>query len=546
MRSAPAIRACQRVCRCLLSGFRGQVDGRQPEQLSEGTGSFVGPVRSQAELPRNEPREAPESGGEGSEELVAICQKRRFLSGTKQQLSRDSLLNGCHPGLGPLGIELRKNLAAEWWSSVVVFREQVFPVDALHREPGPSLPVDNGFRLVSAETLREILQDKELSKEQLVAFLENLLNTSGKLRENLLHGALEHYVSYLDLINKRLPFGLAQIGVCFHPVSDTKQTPDGVKRLYDFQINDYLIFLISKESVKRLKLLWYGLLQQELQASGLISGYVIDSYGGERISKYSPKLNEMITNTQAVCGRMRMFAVSPSNFSSGDCQDEAGRKGNKLYYNFPWGKEPIETLWNLGDHELLHTYPGSVAQLHGRDGRKNVVPSVLSINGDLDRGMLAYLYDSFQLTENSFTRKKDLHRKVLKLHPCLAPIKVALDVGRGPTVELRQSNTSSYFSLFHIQSFCIFPQVCQGLFNELLENGISVWPGYLETVQSSLEQLYSKYDEMSILFTVLITEATLENGLIHLRSRDTTMKEMMHISKVKDFLTKYISSAKNV
>ncbi|XP_065766823.1 DNA polymerase subunit gamma-2 isoform X3 [Muntiacus reevesi] len=401
MRSAPAIRACQRVCRCLLSGFRGQVDGRQPEQLSERTGSFGGPVRSQAELPRNELREAPESGGEGSEELVEICQKRRFLSGAKQQLSRDSLLNGCHPGLGPLGIELRKNLAAEWWSSVVVFREQVFPVDALHREPGPSLPVDNGFRV------------GEKTEASLVWF------TSARTASQWLDFWLRH------------------------------------------------------------RLLWW-----------------------------------------------RKFAVSPSNFSSGDCQDEAGRKGNKLYYNFPWGKEPIETLWNLGDHELLHTYPGSVAQLHGRDGRKNVVPSVLSINGDLDRGMLAYLYDSFQLTENSFTRKKDLHRKVLKLHPCLTPIKVALDVGRGPTVELRQ--------------------VCQGLFNELLENGISVWPGYLETVQSSLEQLYSKYDEMSILFTVLITEATLENGLIHLRSRDTTMKEMMHISKVKDFLTKYISSAKNV
>ncbi|XP_027373497.1 DNA polymerase subunit gamma-2, mitochondrial isoform X2 [Bos indicus x Bos taurus] len=401
MRSAPAIRACQRICRCLLSGFGGQVDGRQPEQLSKGTGSFVGPVRSQAELPRNEPREAPESGGEGSEPLVEICRKRRFLSGTKQQLSRDSLLNGCHPGLGPLGIELRKNLAAEWWSSVVVFREQVFPVDALHREPDPSLPVDNGFRI------------GEKTEASLVWF------TSARTASQWLDFWLRH------------------------------------------------------------RLLWW-----------------------------------------------RKFAMSPSNFSSGDCQDEAGRKGNRLYYNFPWGKEPIETLWNLGDHELLHMYPGSVAQVHGRDGRKNVVPSVLSINGDLDRGMLAYLYDSFQLTENSFTRKKDLHRKVLKLHPCLAPIKAALDVGRGPTVELRQ--------------------VCQGLFNELLENGISVWPGYLETVQSSLEQLYSKYDEMSILFTVLITEATLENGLIQLRSRDTTMKEMMHISKVKDFLTKYISSAKNV
>ena len=214
MRSAPAIRACQRVCRYLLSGFGGQVDGRQPEQLSKGTGSFVGPVRSQAELLRNEPREAPESG-EGSDALVEICRKRRFLSGTKQQLSRDSLLNGCHPGLGPLGIELRKNLAAEWWSSVVVFREQVFPVDALHREPGPSLPVDNGFRLVSAETLREILQDKELSKEQLVAFLENLLNTSGKLRENLLHGMLHDFMLQnrwggqaisLDFTNCNWPF----------------------------------------------------------------------------------------------------------------------------------------------------------------------------------------------------------------------------------------------------------------------------------------------------------------------------------------------------
>lgn len=222
----------------------------------------------------------------------------------------------------------------------------------------------------------------------------------------------------------------------------------------------------------------------------------------------------------------RKFAMSPSNFSSSDCEDEEGRKGNKFYYSFPWGKEPIETMWNLGDQELLRMYPGNVSKLHGRDGRKNIVPSVLSISGDLDRGMLAYLYDSFQQTNISFTRKKNLHRKVLKLHPSLAPIKVAVDMGRGPTAELRQ--------------------VCQGLLNELQESGISVWPGYLETVHSSMEQIYSKYDEMSILFTILITDTTLENGLINVRSRDTTMKEMMHISKVKDFLVKYISSAKNV
>lgn len=214
MPSGAAVRACRKVCRRLLSGFGGRVDGGQPERRA-GSSPLGGPLRPHAELPGgNGPGEAPESA-EGSEALVEICQRRHFLSGTKRQISRESLLSGCHSGFGPLGLELRKNLAAEWWSSVVVFREQVFPVDALHHESGPWLPGDSAFRLVSAETLREILQDKELSKEQLVAFLENLLKTSGKLRENLLHGMLHDFMlqkrwggkaSSLDSANCSRPF----------------------------------------------------------------------------------------------------------------------------------------------------------------------------------------------------------------------------------------------------------------------------------------------------------------------------------------------------
>ncbi|ELW67489.1 DNA polymerase subunit gamma-2, mitochondrial [Tupaia chinensis] len=232
MRCSAAVRACRQVCRCLSSGFGGRVDGGQPELLRESSSSPGEPLRANAELPPGSEQTGAPEYGEGGEALLEICQRRHFLGGTKRPLSRGSLLSGCHNGFGPLGIELRKNLAAEWWSSVVVFREQVFPVDALHHEPSPSPPGGSAFRLVSAETLREILQDKELSKEQLITFLENLLKTSGKLRENLLHGALGHYVHCLDLVNKRLPYGLAQIGVCFHPVSDTKQIAHGVKSMW--------------------------------------------------------------------------------------------------------------------------------------------------------------------------------------------------------------------------------------------------------------------------------------------------------------------------
>ncbi|XP_074080887.1 DNA polymerase subunit gamma-2 [Macrotis lagotis] len=425
------------------------------------------------------------AAAQGEDALWDLCQRRHFLVGPQPPLGRDALRAGHHPGLGPLGVGLRKNLASQWWASVAAFREHIFPLDTPLRQPWPAGPSGRGLCLVRADALRAVVRDPALGKDPLPAALESLVESAGTLREDLRHGALKHYVNCLDLVNKRLPYGLAQIGVCFQDVPDIGHTCDGIKRIGERTMSSLVWFTAARTA-----------------------GQWLDFWLRHRLLWW------------------RKFAVSPSNFSSSDCQNEEGRKGSKLFYRFPWGKEPVETLWNLGDHELLQLHSGDKSKLHGRDGRKNVIPQVLSVSGDLDQGVLAYLYDSFQLTDKSFTGKKDLQRKVLKLHPCLAPVKVALDMGRGPTVELRQ--------------------VCQGLFTELLESGISVWPGYLETMQSSMEQLYSKYDEMSILFTLLITETTLENGLIQLRSRDTAMKELMHISKVKDFLVLHITAAKNV
>ncbi|XP_072501538.1 DNA polymerase subunit gamma-2 isoform X3 [Notamacropus eugenii] len=339
---------------------------------------------------------APGRAAEGSEALLDICQRRHFLVGPQQPLGRDWLRSGQHPGFGPLGVGLRKNLASQWWSSVAAFREHIFPLDTPHHEPRSAAPGGRGLCFAPADALRAALRDEALTKEQLVTSVESLL-ACGTLRENLYHGALKHYVTCLDLVNKRLPYGLAQIGVCFQDVPDVGHTCDGIKRIGERTMSS---------------LVWF--------TSARTAGQWLDFWLRHRLSWW------------------RKFAVSPSNFSSSDCQSEEGHKGSKLFYSFPWGKEPIETLWNLGDHELLQLYSGNKSKLHGRDGRKNVVPQVLSVSGDLDQGVLAYLHDSLQLTDKSFMGKKDLQRKVLKLHPCLAPIKVALDMGRGPTVELRQ------------------------------------------------------------------------------------------------------------
>ncbi|KAG9350411.1 hypothetical protein JZ751_026771 [Albula glossodonta] len=303
--------------------------------------------------------------------------------------------------------------------------------------------------------------------------------------ENMFHGALEQYLPSLELVNRRLPFGLAETGVCYQTLQGQTNVPE------------------SPVEVTQASLVWF--------CSPRTSSQWLDYWARQRLQWW------------------RKFALGPSSFSCSDVADgeegERVARGVKILYHFPWGSETLETLWNLGDVELLQTHRGSRAKLQCRDGRKSVVPHIISVCGNIDHGVLAYLHNSLQEMKKTDSKQRLLKRKVLKLHPSLAPVKVALDMGRGPTMELRQ--------------------VCEGLLQELLEGGISTWPGYLETMQSSMEQLITKYDEMGVLFTIMITDNTLENGLVQVRSRDTTIKETMHISEVKMFLTKYISASEN-
>ncbi|XP_063816870.1 DNA polymerase subunit gamma-2, mitochondrial isoform X3 [Pseudophryne corroboree] len=372
--------------------------------------------------------------------LFDLCQRRHFILGDK--LTATSLLRGFH-SLGPLGIELKKNLINEWWSMVLLKREQVLAIDTLNHLSGESASSTKPLLRICPESWLELLQKRDLTKDQLVALLKEHVGELGALRQDLLYGGLLHYVSCLELVNRKLPFGIAEVG------------------------------LVRER--------WLHSLGSVLQK--------------------------------------HQFSQVPSRFSS-DHQDNM----SVIHYHFPWGKEPVESLCCMDEASLTQMHCGGSAKLHGRDGRKSVIPHVVWVSGDLDRGLLAYLSDALQLTENQLSRGKDQQRMVLKIHPSLAPIKVAVDLGKGPAVDLRL--------------------VCQGLSDELRESRISVWPGYLDTLQTPMEQLFTKYDEMGVMFTVLVSDITLENGLLQLRSRDTTIKETMHISKLRDFLLQYITATK--
>lgn len=97
--------------------------------------------------------------------------------------------------------------------------------------------------------------------------------------------------------------------------------------------------------------------------------------------------------------------------------EAAASRQVSIFYGFPWGQKPIETLSLRGDAELLQRLQGEgcrlqVSRLHAlllpgappvlitrllqaRDGGR-AAPHVVSATGNVDLGMMAFLSNSLQ------------------------------------------------------------------------------------------------------------------------------------------------------
>lgn len=70
---------------------------------------------------------------------------------------------------------------------------------------------------------------------------------------------------------------------------------------------------------------------------------------------------------KAVKQPLLQFALGPSDFSVGDVEGDelpaGASRGAKVLYQFPWGTETLETLWMVGNGELLRSHAGGQAKL---------------------------------------------------------------------------------------------------------------------------------------------------------------------------------------
>ncbi len=471
------------------------------------------------------------------DKIVALCKRRGFIY-------PGSEIYGGIGGFwdyGPLGVELKNNIKREWWKSMVYGRDDVVGVDAaiimnpvVWEESGhvdaftdPLVECRKCHKRFRADHIEELKQKKKqvidkihrkarppsfkavLSKEDKYILLcidgtehdftepkrFNLLTevyigtTEDAKKKTYLRGEITQgaFVNFRNIVNSsrvKIPFGIAQIGKAFR----NEITPGNFTyRSREFEQMELEFFIKSNDKEgnewfdywKKQRMEWYlslGMKQENL-----------------RFRKHED-------NERAHYAK---FAED-------------------IEYNAPFGWSEFEGIHHRGDWDL------SRHKLDYKDEEigEEFTPWVIETSGGVDRSALFFLLNSYY--EDPSTRRvpygnpsssgRGDKRVVLKLHPKLSPVKVAvfpLLANKLPLVKMAKD-------------------IYDNLKRQI--NGMVAFDD-----RGNIGKRYYSQDEIGTPFCITVDFQSLEDSTVTVRDRDTMKQERI---KIED-LEKYLSTKLN-
>jgi glycyl-tRNA synthetase len=180
-----------------------------------------------------------------------------------------------------------------------------------------------------------------------------------------------------------------------------------------------------------------------------------------------------------------------SHYSSGTSDVE---------YLFPYGWSELEGIANRGDFDLSAHAATSGEKLEYRDPQsgETYVPHVIEPAAGVGRSMLAFMIDGYAEDEIGGEQ-----RTVLRLHPALAPVKVAV------LPLLRKDGHPE-------KARAIYEQLRRAVKAEYDDGG-------------AIGRRYRRQDEIGTPFAVTVDHQTLEDDTVTLRDRDTLAQERVPV-----------------
>lgn len=471
-----------------------------------------------------------------TEEMATFCRKKGFVFPTSE-------IYGGLAGFfdyGPLGVELKNNIKAEWWKRFVQSQENVVGIDGSivanpktwiasgHTESFIDVMITcskckSRFKIEQVEKKKCLKCGSELTDKgspfntMFVTYVgpEQDEKNLAYLRPETAQLIFTNFKNILDTSRVKLPFGIAQIGKAFrneisprdflfrmrefeqmeieffsHP--DKQDECDLPKELLNMEVQILTAEDVEKGNEKERSMKVKDMLDRKMlsrwHAYWLISHY-----------KWFIDMGIVKFNL-----RLRQYTKKELAHYASACFD--------LEYKFPFGWQEIHGNAMRGTFDLTRQGEFSKVDLsyYDEESKQRVIPVVASEPSQgLDRAFLTFLFDSYE-------HDKKRENVVLHLNPRLAPYKVAVFPLLSNKMELTD--------------------LSRKVFDELKAEFAAFFDS-----SGSIGRRYARQDEAGTPFCVTIDFDSLKDHTVTIRHRDTMEQMRVPIAQLKAKLQELIN-----
>lgn len=483
--------------------------------------------------------------------IVSLCKRRGFVFQSSEIYGG---LKSCYD-YGPLGVELKRNIAAEWWRDVVYERDNVVGMDAsimMHSDVWKASGHLAGFSdpLVDCKNCKERFRaDKQplIEPGTPISWLQGGLKKGQKIEGEVQKaGYVCPNCGSSDLSEERQFNGMFRTGLGpIDPLMEFANEIDGknldkkqILELLNEKVRSNAVYLrpetaqamfvqfLNVQQTTSMKVP-FGIAQQgksfrnEIVVEHFIfrslefeqmeleffcepgtEGEWMDYWKNERLAWY------------------RKFANKKDNFVlRAHDEDELAHYSNECYdieYRYPWGFDELEGVASRTDYDLSKHAASSGVKLSYFDQNKEdpatgkkgwrYIPYVIEPSAGLTRSFLCFMLDAYNEETSVDASGKEKTRVVLKLHPRFAPFKAAI-------LPLVKKDGQ--------------PEKAQDIAAQFRKQGISV--SYDEN--QSVGKRYAKHDEIGTPFCLTIDNETLTDATVTIRDRDTMEQQRTSVSE---------------
>ncbi len=430
------------------------------------------------------------------DKIVALCKRRGFIFASSEIYGG----LGSTYDYGHYGVLLKTNVKNEWWRAMLQERDDIVALDsAILQHPktweasghlagftDPMVDCRHCGKRFRADHLDELECGRKPSRHPGEAEACDLteardfnlmfettmgpVKDSGAtvyLRPETAQGIFVNFKNVLQFSRKKPPFGIAQIGKSFR----NEITPGNfIFRTREFEQMEMEFFVPPDEVTRwyehwrQARLHWY--VELGLRADHLR----LREHESEELAHYSTRTAD-------------------------------------VEYLFPIGWSELEGIADRGDFDLTQhsEHSGQKLEYFDPQTKERYVPHVIEPAAGADRATLAFLADAYDEEEVGGEQ-----RTVLKLHPRLAPVKVA-----------------------------VLPLVRKDGQPEVAREIVAALRGRMQTEYDeggSIGKRYRRQDEIGTPYCVTVDHQTLEDRTVTVRDRDSLAQERVAIDELGDVL----------